>query len=170
MLELDDPKWKTLKGGYRVPYDASIALRRLLTEEDHEPIWDELWNELHHQGDLGEASYAAVPQLVRIHEETGRLGFQVYSYVSYIEIVRHSERNPPLPDWIEESYHQAWEKLFELGLRDLRNTDDGRIVHCVFGAIALHKGLTKLGGLLTLFDADEIEDLYQRYDSGEFGV
>jgi hypothetical protein len=63
MLALDDRKWKELLGGYKVPYDASHALRRLERGAD---AWKELWEELHHQGDLGEASYAAVPKLVRI--------------------------------------------------------------------------------------------------------
>jgi hypothetical protein len=41
--------------------------------EGGELVWDELCNELHHQGDVGLASYAAIPQLVRISEE--RRGF-----------------------------------------------------------------------------------------------
>jgi hypothetical protein len=37
------------------------------SEQTREPAWDELWEELHHQGDVGEASYASVAHLVRIH-------------------------------------------------------------------------------------------------------
>lgn len=44
MLSLDDPRWKHLQGGDRVPYDASVALARLARGED---VWDELWQELH---------------------------------------------------------------------------------------------------------------------------
>jgi hypothetical protein len=56
-MSLDDLRWQELHGGYRVPFDASELLRRL---EQGQDIWDELWQELHHQGDVGEASYAAV--------------------------------------------------------------------------------------------------------------
>jgi hypothetical protein len=63
MLPLFDAKWAKLTGGYRVPYDPSAALSRL---EQGQDVWPELWNELHHQGDVGEDSDAAVPHLVRI--------------------------------------------------------------------------------------------------------
>jgi hypothetical protein len=38
MLSLSDPKWRELKGGYNVHYDASVALSRL---ERGEVVWDE---------------------------------------------------------------------------------------------------------------------------------
>jgi len=60
MLSLTDPRWRTLKGGYRTLYDASGALSRLAQGYD---VWEELWDKLQHQGDVGEASYAAVPHL-----------------------------------------------------------------------------------------------------------
>ena len=68
-MTLDDPIWKDLEGGYRIEYDASVPLKRLensVTIEQTQEIFEELWDELHHQGDVGLASYLAVPQLVRI--------------------------------------------------------------------------------------------------------
>jgi hypothetical protein len=61
MLSLEDRKWQEFHGGYRVSYDASVALRSI---QDGIDVWDELWEELHHQGDVDIASYASVPQLV----------------------------------------------------------------------------------------------------------
>lgn len=55
-----------MEGGYRLPYDPRPALDRLATV-DVAAAWAELWQELYHQGDVGEASYAAVPELVRLH-------------------------------------------------------------------------------------------------------
>ena len=46
MLPLFDVKWATLAGGHRVPYDPSAALAKL---EQGQDVWEELWNELHHQ-------------------------------------------------------------------------------------------------------------------------
>ncbi|HEY0686085.1 MAG TPA: hypothetical protein VGD45_27325 [Steroidobacter sp.] len=63
MMSLDDERWRQLKGGYRVTYDPSGALKLLESGVD---VWGELWDELHHQGDVDVASYAAVPHLVRI--------------------------------------------------------------------------------------------------------
>lgn len=65
MLSRTDSIWRELEGGYRLPYDASKALIQM---EAGESVWDELWNEPYHQGDVGVASYAAIPQLVRISE------------------------------------------------------------------------------------------------------
>ncbi|MEG0881483.1 MAG: hypothetical protein RSH52_09485, partial [Janthinobacterium sp.] len=62
-LSLDDPLWTTLEGGYRMPYDVAKALKAMQAGDD---VWHELWEELHHQGDVGVASYAAVPQLVHL--------------------------------------------------------------------------------------------------------
>jgi hypothetical protein len=59
MLLLTDTIWRELQGGYRIPYDASKTLVRM---ERGESVWEELWNELHHQGDVGVASYAAIPR------------------------------------------------------------------------------------------------------------
>ena len=53
-----------------MPYDASIALKKLEAVESNkeiDEIFKELWNELHHQGNVGEASYAAVTALVDIY-------------------------------------------------------------------------------------------------------
>ena len=77
MLSLDDPRWRTLRGGYRVPYDPTPALRRLAAEWVNEPAWEELWNELHHQGDLDEASYAALTVIVNLAQRRARRNHRV---------------------------------------------------------------------------------------------
>ena len=55
-LDLNDPRWKELEGGYRGSYcDASVPLRRLeqaTTITEANEIYKELWDELHHQGDI----------------------------------------------------------------------------------------------------------------------
>ena len=69
-MHYDDPRWRTLAGGYRTPYAPTPALARFESGTRLAETWDELWNELHHQGDVGEASYAAVPALVEIRRRT----------------------------------------------------------------------------------------------------
>jgi hypothetical protein len=63
-VKYDDPRWRALKGGYREIYDPTPALARLESGVALGEAWEELWNELHHQGDVGEASYTVVPGLV----------------------------------------------------------------------------------------------------------
>jgi hypothetical protein len=45
MLPLDDPRWATFKGGYKVLYDASVPLRRMFAEGRSEELLDELWQD-----------------------------------------------------------------------------------------------------------------------------
>ena len=54
MLNVDDIRWTKLSGGYRVPYDPRAALRKLASGTEVSEAWKELWQELHHQGDVGE--------------------------------------------------------------------------------------------------------------------
>ena len=104
MLSLEDKKWQELHGGYRAPYDVSVALRSM---QDGVNIWAELWEELHHQGDVDIASYAAIPQLVRIASSgTGR-DWNFYGLLATIEVARHREGNPPVPAWLKADYDGA---------------------------------------------------------------
>jgi len=66
-MRLTDARWSMLAGGYRIPYDPRPALSKLAANFADKSAWDELWNELHHQGNVGEASYAAVTALVDIY-------------------------------------------------------------------------------------------------------
>jgi hypothetical protein len=78
MLSLDDNRWNGLTGGYKYPFDPRPLLTKLETESDTAIVWDELWEELHHQGDVGDASYAAAPHIVRIYRQLGVVGWNTY--------------------------------------------------------------------------------------------
>ena len=156
MLPLFDPKWALLLGGYRVQFDPSKALSRL---EQGQDAWEDLWQGLHHQGDLGEASYAAVPHLVRIAAQAELRNWNFYGLVSLIEVERRGRRNPPLPGWIADDYHAAWQHLERLALRDLPVCDDAPTVQTILGALALCKGQAKIGALITILDDSEWDEL-----------
>lgn len=163
VLPLDDPKWKSLYGGYKVPYDPSNALRRLYLGEDPNPIWTELWNELHHQGDVGEASYAAVPHLVKIQKDRNDLGWNAYALIATIEIERHRPSNPPLPDWLLLSYKAAWNDLEAIALRDYGKTEDPLTARVILGVLALGKGLREIGIIVSQFDESEIKEIFDSH-------
>lgn len=105
MLALNDPRWRDYVGGYGLPYDASVALRKLFTAGASEAIWQELWNELHHQGDLGAASYAAVPHLVEFVRTQAKLNWNALALIAVIELER--PKNPPVPAELSHSYFQS---------------------------------------------------------------
>src|SRR5437867_10950366 len=110
MRFIEDTRWKTLKSAYRSTYDPRGVLRQL-AEQPSEAAWNELWNELHHQGDVDDASYAAVPVLAEIHRNSRALGWNVYALCAAIETERHRKANPPLPKWVQDEYESAWRLL-----------------------------------------------------------
>lgn len=155
MLTLDDPIWPTLQGGYRMDYDATPALRELEAGEDS---WHELWEELHHQGDVGVASYAAVPQLVRIAAAATERGEDVYALCALIELERHRKHNPPLPDWLRDSYRSAWVQLAQLAARELQDAPEASMLNALFAVLAMARGELRLGALLLQMDSSEVDD------------
>jgi hypothetical protein len=158
MLPLDDPRWSSLHGGYRLPYDATPALRRLAGDWTDRAAWEELCNELHHQGDVGEASYAALPVLVELARGARTRDWNVYALAATIETERHARRNPPLPTWLATDYRRAWAKLAELALQDLREACDQHLIRSALAVVALACGDLKLGALLTCMDDSEIDE------------
>ena len=88
MLPLDDLRWPTYVGGYHEAYDASEALGRLMANERVDEAIVELGNELCHQGDLGSASYAAVPWLVEFLHRSPLLNWRIAGLVLTIEFGR----------------------------------------------------------------------------------
>lgn len=156
MVLLDDVIWHQMAAGYRIPYDASVPLRKM---EAGENVWDELWNELHHQGDVGEASYAAVPQIVRIVDNWPSRDWNFYGLASVIEVERFRKTNPPLPTWLQSDYKFAWARISVLALRDVEASTDPLTIQSALVALILSKGERKLGALLTHFDTSEIDEL-----------
>jgi hypothetical protein len=54
MLSFDDDRWNHLEGGYKMPFDPRPSLRKIESQQDTAAAWEELWEELHHQGDVGD--------------------------------------------------------------------------------------------------------------------
>jgi hypothetical protein len=159
MIELDDPRWSELQGGYRVPYDPRPALLDLEQSHAVETAWEELWAELHHQGDVGEASYAPVPHLVRIHARRGVPDWNTYALVAKIEDVRRNEGNPAMPAWLSQSYDTALRQLVELGLDDFRQANQPELINAIFAILAFGKGQPLLGRFAIDFTDDERREI-----------
>jgi hypothetical protein len=156
MLSLDDPRWSELKGGYKLPFDPRPLLRRLESEVDLEPVWSELWNELHHQGDVGEASYAAVPHIVRIYCQHGQLNRNAYGIVAIVELARTENANPEIPNWLKEDYFASIDALAKKGISELSKTQDPELCREMLGVIALSRGLRNHAEMLAKYSDEEM--------------
>jgi hypothetical protein len=115
MLPLDDPRWPSYTGGYRVPYDASVPLRRLFEGGASPDLWEELWQELHHQGAIGPASFAAVPWLLEYSKRSQELDWNAFGLIAAIELERpHYCRNRLMPPELADSYYEAIARVPEV--------------------------------------------------------
>jgi hypothetical protein len=158
MLSLDDERWANLKGGYGIAFDPRPLLHGLEAGTDDKHVWDELWGELHHQGDVGDASYAAVPHLVRIHLRRNLSDWNTYAMVACIELARGQGNNPELPDWIESGYFKAINELAKFGLTNFDQTNDKYVVRGILSVLALNKGARTYAQVLLERSEEELLD------------
>lgn len=167
MPKQDDELWGSLVGGYKVPYDPRPVLAVLSGHYDNDAAWEELWNELHHQGDVGDASYVAVPALVRLSMQHSPAHWGLYGLAATIEEARLMfPRNPPVPGWLMQDYARAWDQLFELALRDLAIATDPKLVTCALAVVALHRKQLALARLALCADDERLEMLERQFGAG----
>jgi hypothetical protein len=141
MLPLDDPRWASYTGGYRVPYDASVPLRRLFEEGGTPELWDELWQELYHQGNVGPASFAAVPWLLEYIRRSSELDWNPFGLIAVIEMerLRHC-RNEPIPVELVESYNNAIALLPQVTSTHSQKKWSPILMQHIVACIALSRG------------------------------
>lgn len=159
MLDLMDERWKGLEAGYRLPIDLRPILQRLESEGDDEAVWQDLWEELYHQGDVGAGSFAAVPHLVRIHRLHGNPNWNTYALVATIELARGRNGNPEVPDWARAAYDRALRDLAQIGLEDLPRASDQEAVRSILGMLAITYGARTYGRILVELSEDEVLEL-----------
>lgn len=145
-----------MTGGYRTLLDLRPLLLRLEAGQDTPAVWLELWDELHHQGDVGEASFAAVPHLVRIYRNRRALDWNTYAIVAIIELVRNQGKNPDVPKWMEQEYFSAIRELAEIGAAEVLQSGEPETARAILSIIAIATGLRKFGKYLINCSEDEL--------------
>jgi hypothetical protein len=159
MLALDDEKWRHMLGGCRRPFDPRPWLDLLETRKDNAAVWKAFWEELHHQGDVGEASYATVPHLVRIYRGLGQFDWNPYAIVALIELCRGERDNPPLPQWVNEDYLREIDQLAETGIAQFHQTKNLEDVRAVLSVLADAKGARVHAKFLIEYCEDELLEM-----------
>jgi hypothetical protein len=159
MLSLNDERWTQIDGGYRMSFDPRLLLSRLESDPDTAAVWHELWDELHHQGDVGEASFAAVPHLVRICRSRGELDWNVYALTAIIELARKQGSNPDVPQWLSTGYFRAIRELAETGSREILTATDPDTARAILSILAIERHLPTHARFLINYSEDELLEM-----------
>jgi hypothetical protein len=159
MLSLDDERWCQVKGGRRTVCDPRPLFAKLERGEDEKSVWHALWDELHHQGDVDEASYASVPHLVRIYRQHGVVNWNTYAIVATIELARGRGNNPELPEWLKDGYYEAIRDLAETGIKESPGAQDRYDLRGILCIIALQRGARTYARFLLEYSEEELLDI-----------
>jgi hypothetical protein len=126
--------WAMLRHAYGPPGDIPALLTSAETapapiRADQEP-WCSLWSALCHQGDVYSASFAALPELIRIAaSRDGSERAECLLLAGCIELERHEIRAPAMPSWLTQPYQDAivfGAQVARQSLDSAKNADDRR--------------------------------------------
>ncbi len=166
MTELTDDRWSKLTGGYHTQYDARPLLVKFEESGPTHENWDEVWNELYHQGDIGTSSFAVLPHLVSACQ--GQSDIHLFSFAATVIARAGRGKNPKIPDWLKADVEKANKTLFDRAIANLKKDVRAADLRYVLAFIAAFKGAPELASALMDMDVcPECEDFIERY--GEAG-
>ena len=165
MLPLDSQEWSQLQDAFGAATNIPSLLDQLaanpLPHRDYrdEP-WFSLWSSLCHQENVYDASYAAVPHIVRIGTAApAPIDFGFFQLPACIEIARKKGRGPDLPPQLAEAYFAALRGLHDCAFRHAADDWDQNMAVCVAAALAVAKGQHELADALMNLDPDIISKI-----------
>jgi hypothetical protein len=165
-MELDDRIWATLEGGYKIPYNASRPLKRLrdaTRQDEFAPIFAELWDNLHHQGDVGIASYLAIPPLVLICINKKSLDWNFIGLCVLIENCRLEAHNPELPDEYHHSYFESLIQFERYLLLNFKSITDQTALRLSLALFATVNGQPDLGRAIEILEEDLLQEFLEEH-------
>ena len=154
-----------MTGGYRTAFDPRPLLSELEASDDTRTVWHKLWDNLHHQGDVGEASYAAVPHLVRIYRERGVLDWNTYAIVAIIDLARDNKGNPEIPRWLIEDYNRSIRELAEVGAGEIFRANNTEDVRAILSILAIAANSRTHARFLLEYSKDELLEIERLAES-----
>ncbi|MES2876940.1 MAG: hypothetical protein V4713_00870 [Pseudomonadota bacterium] len=143
MLTLESNHWSELHHAYGAATDIPALLSQLSTlpgaQGDSEP-WFSLWSALAHQGNVFDASFAAVPHVVHV-AATNPLGADAvyFQFPAWVEICRRKQEIE-VPGELAGAYLDALAKLPSLVAAASAREWDADFLQCALSAIAAAKG------------------------------
>jgi len=149
-----------LLGGYGLPItNWDIFESHLRGESAYELTWKWIWDELHHQGDVGSASYFAACKLLRHYRAiglaSGNLVWFVYALNGRTKVHDDTSSFDVEFRYLKISY-LTW------AMTDLKSFSEFETIKGLLGIIAQEADNKKLADLLDFVDADNIDTLLDR--------
>lgn len=123
-------------------YDVAGTLKRLLSYGGSEEIWDECWNHIVYQDDIGEVSYAAVPYLAEFIRNSTEIDWNAVALISAIELARPN--GPTIPEEVRHDYENTIQTMPVLLAHHPQKQWDELTTRCAASCIALSKGQREL--------------------------
>lgn len=154
MIDLDDDIWaEELTHAYGSARDIPDLLREVKRDptpksSSRDEPWFTLWSSLCHQGDVYDASFAAVPHLVAVLEQAEfPISWDFFALPAAIECSRvHGSVDMPLE--LSLPYSRALDKLLPTAMRFKGESWDHDGVQSVCAAIAAAQGAIDLADAL----------------------
>lgn len=169
MIDLNSPRWTELQHAYGAATAIPLLLQQLqdlpTDEGDAEP-WFSLWSALAHQGDVYQASFAAVPHIIAALSRSPETASEVYfHFPTWIEICRNKHAVRVDRD-LEAAYFDALARLPALVEKAAGKHWDTGFAACALSATAVAKGQHALAeALLALSSDDAIDDVREWMDN-----
>lgn len=118
---------------------------------------------LHHQGDIGLASYLSVPQLVTICIDKKSFDWNFVGLCVVIEHCRQTEHNPKLPTEYYDYYFNALKKLEKYLLENFKSINDPTTLRLSLALFATLSGQVDLGKAIENMDEDVIQEFLEQF-------
>ena len=149
MLELGSSRWAQLRDAYGPASTVPDLLRALPSAPAPAPPeaqpWFDLWSRLCHQGDVYEASYAALPHIVAASR--GRAPAERVEFLILAGAIAEGScrtRAPRVPDDLRRAFLSAIDDSVPLALEALECADDADTIHALLSSLAALKGQPEL--------------------------
>jgi hypothetical protein len=114
---------------------------------------------LHHQGDVGVASYAAVVEFVPIMRQFDQPDWNGFALAAVVEESRLNGANPNVPEWLAAQYTAAWGDLRNIALERFELANSIPLINSLLAVLAFAKQRPAIGTFALLTDDERAEAL-----------